>query len=82
MYKCIFIYIYIYIYNHTTTYSGSSSGSSSGGPTSLVGGAQGQPGQDAADWAGRDTAGATAAAAALFCSMIIYILFFLHKNLI
>ena len=54
-------YIYIYIYNHKSTYSGSSSGSSSG-----------RPGRGATSWAGRDAAAATAAAAPVCCSMIIY----------
>ena len=67
------IYMYIYMYNHRTTYSGCSSGSSSGVPTGLVGGAPAWPARHAADWAGRGAAAATAVAAPVCCSMIIFI---------
>ena len=56
-----------------TTYSGSSSGTSSGVRTGPDGGAPAWLGRGAADQAGRDTAAATVAAAAICCSMIIYI---------
>ena len=70
MYTFVFIFIYIFYIQ-----------AAAAPRPARVGGALGWRGQGANDWAGRSADAATAAAAAVCCSMIIniYILFILYN---